>query len=69
VYTRRPASRRQQRAAYADSTICEVDQALLGSLSGKNPISFREKVEHRRCMARGERLAFRADARALASKS
>jgi predicted ArsR family transcriptional regulator len=34
--------------AFADPAICEVDLALLRSLSGKN-------VEHRRCMARGER--------------
>jgi predicted ArsR family transcriptional regulator len=34
--------------AFADRTICEVDLALLRSLSGK-------EVEHRRCMARGER--------------
>jgi predicted ArsR family transcriptional regulator len=34
--------------AFADPTICEVDLALLRTLSGK-------KVEHRRCMARGER--------------
>jgi DeoR family suf operon transcriptional repressor len=34
--------------AMADPTICEVDLALLRSLSGKS-------VEHRRCMARGER--------------
>ena len=34
--------------AMADQTICEVDLALLRSLSGKS-------VEHRRCMARGER--------------
>jgi predicted ArsR family transcriptional regulator len=33
--------------AQADQTICEVDLALLRSLSGK-------VVEHRRCMARGE---------------
>ena len=41
--------------AMADQTICEVDLALLRSLSGKT-------VEHRRCMARGEhscRFAFR----------
>jgi predicted ArsR family transcriptional regulator len=34
--------------AMADPAICEVDLALLRSLSGK-------RVEHRRCMARGER--------------
>jgi predicted ArsR family transcriptional regulator len=34
--------------AMADPTICEVDLALLRSLSGKT-------VDHRRCMARGER--------------
>jgi predicted ArsR family transcriptional regulator len=34
--------------AMADQSICEVDLALLRSLSGK-------AVEHRRCMARGER--------------
>jgi predicted ArsR family transcriptional regulator len=34
--------------AMADQTICEVDLALLRSLSG-------QEVEHRRCMARGER--------------
>ena len=34
--------------AFADRTICEVDLSLLRSLSGK-------AVEHRRCMARGER--------------
>lgn len=34
--------------AFADPTICEVDLALLRTLSGKS-------VEHRRCMARGER--------------
>lgn len=34
--------------AFADPTICEVDLSLLRSLSGKS-------VEHRRCMARGER--------------
>lgn len=34
--------------AFADPTICKVDLALLGSLSG-------QAVEHRRCMARGER--------------
>jgi predicted ArsR family transcriptional regulator len=34
--------------AFADQTICEVDLSLLRSLSGK-------EVEHRRCMARGER--------------
>jgi len=34
--------------AIADPTICEVDLALLRSLSGRS-------VEHRRCMARGER--------------
>jgi predicted ArsR family transcriptional regulator len=34
--------------AKADSTICEVDLALLRSLSG-------QAVEHRRCMALGER--------------
>ena len=34
--------------AFADQTICQVDLALLGSLSG-------QAVEHRRCMARGER--------------
>lgn len=34
--------------AFADQTICEVDLALLRSLSGR-------RVEHRRCMARGER--------------
>lgn len=33
--------------AVADPSICEVDLALLRSLSGKS-------VEHRRCMARGE---------------
>ena len=41
--------------AMADQTICEVDLALLRSLSGK-------AVEHRRCMARGEhscRFAFK----------
>lgn len=42
--------------AIADQRICEVDLSLLRSLSGK-------AVEHRRCMARGERscrFAFRA---------
>jgi predicted ArsR family transcriptional regulator len=42
--------------AMADQTVCEVDLALLRSLSGK-------AVEHRRCMARGEdscRFAFRS---------
>jgi predicted ArsR family transcriptional regulator len=34
--------------AMADQTICEIDLALLRALSGKS-------VEHRRCMARGER--------------
>lgn len=34
--------------AMADSAICEVDLSLLRSLSGK-------EVDHRRCMARGER--------------
>ena len=34
--------------AFADQAICEVDLSLLRSLSGK-------EVEHRRCMARGER--------------
>jgi len=34
--------------AFADPTICEVDLSLLRTLSGKT-------VEHRRCMARGER--------------
>jgi predicted ArsR family transcriptional regulator len=34
--------------AMADPAICEVDLALLRSLSGK-------AVEHRRCMARGQR--------------
>jgi predicted ArsR family transcriptional regulator len=34
--------------AMADQAICEVDLSLLRSLSGK-------AVEHRRCMARGER--------------
>ena len=34
--------------AFADQTICEVDLSLLRSLSG-------QEVEHRRCMARGER--------------
>jgi len=34
--------------AFADPTICEVDLALLRALSG-------QRVEHRRCMARGER--------------
>lgn len=34
--------------AMADSSICEVDLSLLRSLTGKT-------VEHRRCMARGER--------------
>jgi predicted ArsR family transcriptional regulator len=34
--------------AMADQTICEVDLSLLRALSGKS-------VEHRRCMARGER--------------
>ena len=34
--------------AMADPNICEVDLALLRKLSGK-------QVEHRRCMARGER--------------
>jgi predicted ArsR family transcriptional regulator len=34
--------------AIADPAICEVDLSLLRSLSG-------QKVEHRRCMARGER--------------
>jgi predicted ArsR family transcriptional regulator len=34
--------------AMADQAICDVDLALLRSLSGK-------AVEHRRCMARGER--------------
>lgn len=41
--------------AMADPAICEVDMALLRSLSGK-------AVDHRRCMARGEascRFAFR----------
>lgn len=41
--------------AMADQAICEVDLALLRSLSGK-------QVEHRRCMARGEhscRFAFK----------
>jgi predicted ArsR family transcriptional regulator len=41
--------------AMADQTICEVDLALLRSLSGQG-------VDHRRCMARGEhscRFAFR----------
>lgn len=33
--------------AKADPSICEVDLALLGTLSGK-------AVDHRRCMARGE---------------
>jgi predicted ArsR family transcriptional regulator len=33
--------------AVADPSICEVDLALLSSLSGKS-------VDHRRCMARGE---------------
>jgi len=50
--------------AFADPTICEVDLSLLRALSGKN-------VEHRRCMARGERscrFAFSAD-RAVTSKS
>ena len=44
--------------AIADPTICEVDLALLRSLSGKS-------VDHRRCMARGERscrFAFKPDA-------
>ena len=42
--------------AFVDPTICEVDLSLLRSLSGK-------EVEHRRCMARGERscrFAFRS---------
>lgn len=42
--------------AFADQGVCEVDLALLRSLSGK-------EVEHRRCMARGERscrFAFRS---------
>jgi predicted ArsR family transcriptional regulator len=42
--------------AKADQAICEVDLALLRSLSGKT-------VDHRRCMARGEgscRFAFGA---------
>lgn len=42
--------------AFADPTICEVDLSMLRSLSGK-------AVEHRRCMARGERscrFAFKA---------
>ena len=42
--------------AFADPTICEVDLSLLRALSGKS-------VEHRRCMARGERscrFAFKA---------
>ena len=34
--------------AFADQSICEVDLSLLRSLSG-------QEVEHRRCMARGER--------------
>jgi DeoR family transcriptional regulator, suf operon transcriptional repressor len=34
--------------AFADPAICEVDLALLRTLSG-------QQVEHRRCMARGER--------------
>ena len=34
--------------AIADPTICEVDLALMRTLSGR-------AVEHRRCMARGER--------------
>ena len=34
--------------AFADPSICEVDLALLRTLSGKS-------VDHRRCMARGER--------------
>lgn len=34
--------------AFADPAICEVDLSLLRSLSGK-------EVDHRRCMARGER--------------
>jgi predicted ArsR family transcriptional regulator len=34
--------------AFADPAICEVDLSLLRSLSG-------QRVEHRRCMARGER--------------
>jgi predicted ArsR family transcriptional regulator len=34
--------------AKADPAICEVDLALLGQLSGRT-------IEHRRCMARGER--------------
>ena len=34
--------------AFADPTICEIDLSILRSLSGK-------PVEHRRCMARGER--------------
>ena len=41
--------------AMADPSICEVDLALLRSLSGKD-------VDHRRCMARGEgscRFAFK----------
>ena len=44
--------------AMADPTICEIDLALLRSLSGQD-------VEHRRCMARGERscrFAFRPKA-------
>ena len=50
--------------AFADPAICEVDLALLRKLSGKS-------VEHRRCMARGERscrFAFRPD-RAVIPKS
>ena len=51
--------------AFADPAICEVDLALLRKLSGKN-------VEHRRCMARGERscrFAFSAETRAVRPKS
>ena len=34
--------------AMRDTAICAVDLALLGALSGR-------AIEHRRCMARGER--------------
>jgi len=50
--------------AFTDPTICEVDLSLLRALSGKS-------VEHRRCMARGERscrFAFKPD-RAVIPKS
>jgi predicted ArsR family transcriptional regulator len=51
--------------AMADQSICEVDLALLRSLSGK-------AVEHRRCMARGERscrFAFKPNDAAAPPKS